>query len=1032
MKKPTLLHTLASLLALSTSWTSPAAAQESAFHVAPGFVVERVAGDPLVRYPMFACFDDAGRSYVAEGSGENLPGTELAKLLLGKITMLEDADGDGTFDTATTFADKLIFPAGVLWHDGALYVASPPGILRFEDTNGDGQADRRETLVSGFQHDGTGHDVHGPFFGPDGWLYWTDGLRGYHVETREGRTLKGRAALIWRCRLDGRDIEWLCGGGIDNPVELLFLPNGSLIGTMDQTPGDALLHYIEGGWYPSLHDDRVTELPYTGPQLGSVVQFSAALPAALCGFCRIRTDHFGADYRDSLITTQFNVHRMQQHLLSRNGSTYRGETKDFLISSDYNVRPTDVLEDADGSLIWVDMGAWYNHECPTAKLAKPDVTGSIYRIRRASAPPVKDPWGKSLEWDSLSSKQLVQRLDDPRPRVRDRAIEQLVKRGSDCVEELSSALSIGRPRPAKSQRVRGSVVFILSRIGTPAAQAAVRNALRDLDPEIRQIATHCVGVQRDPDAFEDLCEMVESDEPAIRLQAAQALGRSGRSESIPRLQASLRSCGGDRFLEHALIYALIRIDDPRRTHLLLDDASPQVRRAGLIALDQMPAGSLSRADVSRLLDTDDPELKREVLAVISKHGTWAEEILELVAQWLDETPLDGRQKGALTGAILAFCDHARVQQLVSDAFQRRETPAENRLLLLEAMARCRLPTFPASWDRALAGAIHQTGDAIQFAALNVVRSRGMSQFDKQLAELSEREDVPVQNRVAALHCVAPRLSQLDESAFAMLTAQLAEEVDPFSRIEAASALGNSPLNDQQLLDLADEITRQGPLIVPLLVPAYSRSRSQRVGLEFVDALKQSTGTSAITVDDLDRLLARYPAAVRAASRPLREQRATTLHEQESYLAELTARLSVTPGDAHRGREVFFSREVGCSACHTIDSQGGNVGPDLSQIGRFRRTVDLLEAIAVPSSTIVPGYRSFTVATTEGKLFTGLLVHQAKDAVYLRTKQLAEIRIARGEIETMQPSNASIMPQGLEQTMTAQQFSDLLEFLYRRR
>ena len=69
--------------------------------------------------------------------------------------------------------------------------------------------------------------------------------------------------LIWRCRLDGSEIEWLCGGGIDNPVELLFLPGGAMIGTMDQTPGDAILHYIDGGWYPSLHDDRVRELPLT-------------------------------------------------------------------------------------------------------------------------------------------------------------------------------------------------------------------------------------------------------------------------------------------------------------------------------------------------------------------------------------------------------------------------------------------------------------------------------------------------------------------------------------------------------------------------------------------------------------------------------------------------------------------------------------------------------------------------------------------------------------------------------------------------
>src|SRR3954466_3457540 len=92
------------------------------FGLPPGFVIEKVAGPPLVRYPLFACLDDRGRLFVAEGTGTNLPGPELLKLKkqLGRITMLEDTDGDGVFDRATTFADDLTFPTGVLWHDGAV------------------------------------------------------------------------------------------------------------------------------------------------------------------------------------------------------------------------------------------------------------------------------------------------------------------------------------------------------------------------------------------------------------------------------------------------------------------------------------------------------------------------------------------------------------------------------------------------------------------------------------------------------------------------------------------------------------------------------------------------------------------------------------------------------------------------------------------------------------------------------------------------------------------------------------------------
>ena len=113
------------------------AAEISDFRVPEGFVVERVAGPPLVRYPLFVSFDDRGRMYVAEGTGTNLPGAELESKQLGRILRLEDQDGDGRFDISQVFADKLVFPQGVLWHDGAVYTASHPSIWRLEDTDGD-------------------------------------------------------------------------------------------------------------------------------------------------------------------------------------------------------------------------------------------------------------------------------------------------------------------------------------------------------------------------------------------------------------------------------------------------------------------------------------------------------------------------------------------------------------------------------------------------------------------------------------------------------------------------------------------------------------------------------------------------------------------------------------------------------------------------------------------------------------------------------------------------------------------------------
>src|SRR5262245_17632676 len=99
----------------------------------PGFVVERVAGPPLVDWPMMAGFDDQGRLFVCDSSGFNL--TEGTSEILVKdpphmIRLLQDTDHDGRFDESQVFADKMTFPMGAMWYEGALYTASPPYIWR--------------------------------------------------------------------------------------------------------------------------------------------------------------------------------------------------------------------------------------------------------------------------------------------------------------------------------------------------------------------------------------------------------------------------------------------------------------------------------------------------------------------------------------------------------------------------------------------------------------------------------------------------------------------------------------------------------------------------------------------------------------------------------------------------------------------------------------------------------------------------------------------------------------------------------------
>ncbi|MGE3808617.1 MAG: PVC-type heme-binding CxxCH protein, partial [Gemmataceae bacterium] len=680
---------LAGLLGFSLSWReSPALNAEEGklpFRVPPGFVVEKVAGAPLVEHPIMAGFDDEGRLFVAESAGMNMKGPEILEKRPNSIRVLEDTDGDGRFDKAATFADSFSFPMGALWHDGAFYVMSAPSLWKLEDTTGKrgvaARADRRTEVVAGFKTRGNAADIHGPFLGPDGRFYWTDGGNGHDVRMPDGTAFKGSTARIFRSRPDGSALEMVCAGGFDDPVEMAFTPEGEPFATVDifiNKPAriDAIIYCIEGGAFPWRPEIR-KEVKTTGELLPLIADIGWVAPS---GLMRYRGDAFGRDFRDNLLVTEFNTHRISRHALERVGAAFVTKAHEFLASTDPDFHPTDVLQDADGSLLVIDTGGWFRNGCPTSQIAKPEIKGAIYRIRRADAPKVDDPRGRKLDWTKLSPAELVGLLDDPRFAVRDRAIHVLGKRGKDAIAVLKEAAA-----RAESAEARRNAVWALTRIETAEAQAALRPAIQDTDMSVRLAATHAAGLLRDGKALSVLMERVRTDHPAMKRQAATALGRLRNAEALPALFEALGK-GGDRFLEHALIYALIQIADRPGTLARLKDPNPNIRRGALIALDQMEEGNLTRELVTPLLDTDDRALQQSALAIIAERPGWSGEIVGLLGKWLADPKLDEGRQESLRGALLAFGKDPSIQELVTTALERARTPLPLRMLLLETVA----------------------------------------------------------------------------------------------------------------------------------------------------------------------------------------------------------------------------------------------------------------------------------------------------------------------------------------------------------
>ena len=569
------------LLALAGGWVlcrgerpepraaDPSAAKEETelpFTTPPGFVAERVAGPPLVEYPMFACFDDRGRLYVVDSAGVNLSPEELSKNPPHSIRLLEDTKGAGRFDKSTVFADKLTYPQGVLWYEGAVYTASPPSLWRLEDTKGAGVADDRRELLTGFTFTKWADDLHGPFLGPDGRIYWTCGRYPHAVKRPGGEVLvQGDGPCILRCRPDGGDVEVFCNG-IGNPVEVAFTEAGEAFaaGTFanrGRDRDDVVFHAVPGAVYPILDRDvnALRGVRHTGEPLPAMVHFGVVAPS---GLMRYRGGAWGEEFRDNLFSALFGARAVRRHILRPEGATFQAATEDFLTARTDDFHPTDVLEDADGSLVVVDTGNWYNL-CPSSHVGKAPVKGGIYRIRRKDASPAQDPRGLALAWDRLTPKELVRLLDDDRFAVRDRAVERLTKQGAEATAALKEAVAQGA-----SPRARINAVWALTRMAawsgdhatTGQARAAIRLALDDKDSGVRQAAVHSAGLHRDADALPRLLEILKGDAPALRREAATALGRLHDRKAAPALLEALTGAA-DRFLEHSLIFGLIEIAD---------------------------------------------------------------------------------------------------------------------------------------------------------------------------------------------------------------------------------------------------------------------------------------------------------------------------------------------------------------------------------------------------------------------------------------------------------------------------------------
>lgn len=996
--------------------------KSSLIQLPEGYTVERVAGPPLVKHPMLAGFDERGRLFVAESAGLNLRRDDLEKELPNSIRLLEDTNGDGIFDKATTFADNMTFPQGALWYRGALYVASSPNIWRLEDTNGDGVADKREILVSGFGYTGNAADVHGCFLGPDGRIYWCDGRHGHEFRDAQGNlTREGKGSYIFSCRPDGSDVRPHCGGGMDNPVEIDFTETGDIIGTVNilySSPrSDALVHWLYGGTYP--HSQRVLgEFKKTGDLLGPIHEFGHV---AVSGTARYRSGLLDRSFRDNYFVTIFNTGKLLRCEVTQDqtsGSTYAARQFEFLSCSDPDFHPTDVLEDADGSLLLIDTGGWFRIGCPQSVVAKPEIAGGIYRIRRTGMPTFVDPRGLRIDWAGLDGGELLALLGDTRHAVRERAIDECALRGDDLVPLLERAVQRQDILP------RRNAVWALTRIDSDAARKGLRHAFTDRDASVRAAACHSAAITQDANAFAALIALLDDASPHVRRQALAALGRIGNPEAVPHL-LDRAAAVADRAEEHALIFALIEINDAQRTREGLTGPVAATRKAALIALDQMDDQQLTPQQISRALHDEEGSLREVAIGILMDRPEWAGTVAETLRTWLgsERSPLP---ELALRRLCSAFIGTPEVAALIGSSLADPELSSGKRRFLLQAVAESTHTASGAAWTAPLRSLLTEDDEQLVQQTIQAVRKLPVSEFQEALLAIVNDERRAESLRLGALEAAAPRGTPLSDAGFT-LTLRILERRSPSDRVEqSARILGGTNLTPKQLERLLPLLPTAGPLELRDLVRPFSRANEPALLASFADALLHSRARVSLMEKDLSELTRRWPETAVKLLDPLRGelQQQETLREQR--LTDLVP--FARQGRADRGEKIFFSEQAKCATCHRVGVQGGKVGPDLTGIGRIRLERDLLEAILYPSLSFAREYEPYSVATATGHVYNGLIVNETEETLFIQQQTGEPIPVLRADVEVISPSTVSIMPQGLETGLTPEQLGDLVAYL----
>jgi putative heme-binding domain-containing protein len=952
--------------------------ERKSFVVADGFEVNLFAADPLIAKPLQMNFDPAGRLWIA--SSEVYPQITPGAVADDKVLIVEDRDHDGRADSTTVFARGLLIPTGIEPGDGGAYVANSTELLHFKDTDGDGKADATRVVLSGFGTEDTHHILHTLRWGFDGMLYFNQSIYIHsHIETPHGvRRLGGGG--IWQFRPETMELDVFIRGLV-NPWGHHFDRWGQSFAT-DGAGGEGINYCLPGAYYTTA-PDAVRILKGLNP--GS---------PKYCGLEVASGRHLPESWRGSLLTNDFRGNRVCRFVVADDGAGYAAREQVELIKSKHVAfRPIDIKMGPDGAIYIAD---WYNPiiqhgEVDFRDPRRDHTRGRIWRVTAKGRPLVARPRlvGASID-------ELLEHLKAPEDWTRAQAKRVLKERGTaEVISKLANWVKRLDAQDPEHEHHRLEALWTYQALDV--AEPALLSALSSSnDPRVRAAATRVVPFWRtrvaDPRSL--LAARVTDEQPRVRLEAVRSLAKIGGAVSADvALEALDRPI--DTFLEYALWLT---------ARQLAPNWMPEVQ-AGRFDFSGHP-----RRLIFALRAVDSPAIVKPLLALLGKGDVPGD---------LDET---------VQTLIARLGEPADLAVVLDQVIKGKAMPAPRRVLLLNTLVRATRDrkVVPAG-DLARVGTLLATNEeAFRETAVRAIGTWKVATLQNKLVELLAAADTSRGVRAAAIEALIRNGGADGRRAVESLTERGAPEVQArvLAALLEADARGTTPRAVTWLGRL--EPNQYGAAAIVLARVLELRGASAILA----SALGQGSPTLS---PDLAKLCVRQvrasgrdePGLIAALEKAGRlKEGAKKLSDKEmNHLLGDVARF----GDPARGEAIYRRKEINCQKCHAIAGAGGQVGPGLESIGASAQPDYLVDSLLEPGKAVKENYHALVVATSDGKIYTGIKLRQTDSELILRDAEDREVAIPTSSIEE-QKTAGSLMPAGLTETLTRAELIDLVRFL----